>query len=220
MSTAADLAKDHDEADETGPFTFSALSPRAQKHALDKHRDINVEYDWWDFVYRDAARMAALLGINIDTWPPKSGHAGPKIYFSGFWSQGDGASFVGWYNPKPDALKLIKAECNDETLITLAERLTILNVELALDGVERMHAKITTSGHYSHSSAMQVEPETEPSGMCTSDQEKELTVCMREFADWIYAQLEAEHEYRTSDERVGEYLAELGAVFDEDGDMI
>jgi len=83
-----------------------------------------------------------------------------------------------------------------------------------------MHAKITTSGHYSHSGTMQVEPETEPSGMCTGDQEKELTACMREFADWIYKQLEAEYEYLTSDEHVGEYLTELGAVFDEDGDMI
>jgi len=130
MSTAADLAEDHNEADEAeaGPFAFSALSPRARQRALDKCRDVDVEYDWWDGVYEDAACRAALLGINIDTYPPKSGRVGPTIYFSGFWSQGDGASFVGWYNPKPDALKLIKAECNDETLIALAERLTVLNL--------------------------------------------------------------------------------------------
>ena len=41
---------------------------------------------------------------------------------------------------------------------------------------------------------------------------------MRDFADWIYKTLEAEHDWLTSDEVVDEALAE--ETFDEDGAVI
>lgn len=219
MPTIADLAEDFDEAEaeaEAGPFTFSALSKKAQQHALDKARYRDVEFDdWWGSVYEDAARMAALLGIDIDTFDKNSGRSGPTIYFTGFCSQGDGASFVGWYRPKADALTAIKAETDDKTLINIAERLTVLNVTLALwPEFERLQAKVTTSGHYSHSRTMNITVEYEPCDVNMPDVfpgisvEDELTACMREFADWIYNQLEAEHDYLTSDKTVQERLTD------------
>lgn len=206
-------------------FTFSQLSEEAQQRALDKARYRDVEWgDWWDTAYEDAARMASLLGIEIDQ---RGEHGGLAIYFSGFCSQGDGASFAGWYRPKADALAATKAETNDETLIKLAERLTALNVTLALwPELECLQAKITTSGRYSHSGMMSIAVEYMPYDIDMPDAfpgisvEDELTACMREFADWIYDQLEAEHDYFTSDEVVADRLRGDGAVFDEDGDMI
>lgn len=212
-------------SDTTVAFTFSQLSEEAQQRALDKARDREVQFDgWWDSTYEDAVRMASLLGIEIDQ---RGEHGGLAIYFSGFCSQGDGASFTGWYRPKANALAAIKAETNDETLIDLAERLTTMNVTLALwPELECLQAKITTSGRYSHSHTMSVAVEYEPYDVDMPDAfpgisvEEELTACMREFADWIYAQLEAEHDYLTSDESVADWLRGEGAVFDEDGDMI
>ena len=52
---------------------------------IEKYRDINVDHDWWDCVYDMFQEDMAQAGIEVrDTC------------FSGFWSQGDGASFTGY----------------------------------------------------------------------------------------------------------------------------
>lgn len=63
---------------------FEALSEGDKRIILDRHRDINVEYDWWDCVYSDFTEDMEAVGIYVD-----------HMYFSGFWSQGDGACFEG-----------------------------------------------------------------------------------------------------------------------------
>jgi len=207
-------------------FLFEALSEKAQQAALDRYRYCWADYDWWDNTYEDAARMAEILGIEIDKHYGKAGN-GPKIFFSGFCSQGDGACFLGWYRPKGDVLSAMKAECTDETLISLAERLTVLGVTLALyPGFEELKARITANDRYCHSGTMQFSIEYEPQGIDSFDDfpaahtDDEIESCMREFADWIYQQLEAEHDYLISDEYLKERFAEDETKFDEDGAMI
>lgn len=53
------------ETEEQTEFKFSELSEQAKDAARDANRDWNVHYDWWDYVYEDAVRMAAILGIEI-----------------------------------------------------------------------------------------------------------------------------------------------------------
>ena len=63
-------------------YSFNELSPEIQKKVLDDNRTINVNYNWHDFIY--------------DNWKEKLtsfGFINPEIYFSGFYSQGDGACF-------------------------------------------------------------------------------------------------------------------------------
>jgi hypothetical protein len=48
--------------------------------------------------------------------------------------------------------------------------------------------------------------------------EDDVTQLMRDFADWIYKNLEAEHDYLTSDECIDQYLAE--EKFDSLGQVI
>lgn len=58
------------------------------KAFLDEHRDINTGWssDWYDTVYEDfKEKMIEEYGIEVE-----------KMYFSGFWSQGDGACFEGY----------------------------------------------------------------------------------------------------------------------------
>ena len=50
--------------------------------------------------------------------------------------------------------------------------------------------------------------------------EDEVQTLLRDFADWIYARLEEEYEYRTSDEQVEESIRANEYEFDEDGDMV
>ena len=55
------------------------------KTLIDHYRHINVDhFDWWEHVYDWFQAYAKDHGIEVD-----------EMYFSGFWSQGDGACFNG-----------------------------------------------------------------------------------------------------------------------------
>lgn len=62
-------------------------------------RDHEPFGDWWDSVFEMAVEDGAERGFNIDCATRRNANgkkfADPCIYFSGFWSQGDGASWVG-----------------------------------------------------------------------------------------------------------------------------
>jgi hypothetical protein len=60
------------------------VSDELKQELLERYRDINVDYDWWDSIYDDFKVDMDIKGIHVD-----------KMYFSGFWSQGDGACFEG-----------------------------------------------------------------------------------------------------------------------------
>ena len=51
---------------------------------IEKHWDINVDHDWWDSVYHEFKLDMQTKGITVD-----------DMNFTGFYSQGDGASFTG-----------------------------------------------------------------------------------------------------------------------------
>jgi hypothetical protein len=74
---------------------FEALTKRQQDEILDKHRHYNTEHlDWWDGVYDCFKTDMADIGIDVD-----------RMYFSGFYSQGDGACFEGSVDDWPKFLE-------------------------------------------------------------------------------------------------------------------
>jgi len=42
-------------------FKFDELNEKAKSKAIEKLWDLNIEYDWWDYIYEDAKR----IGCNI-----------------------------------------------------------------------------------------------------------------------------------------------------------
>ncbi len=51
----------------TKVFPFSELSDEAKKTAVEKLYDINVDHDWWDCIFEDAARvLLELTEFDID----------------------------------------------------------------------------------------------------------------------------------------------------------
>ena len=56
----------------------------AQQALIDRYRDINTDHEWWDSTYECFKERMEAIGIEVD-----------QMYFSGFWSQGDGACFEG-----------------------------------------------------------------------------------------------------------------------------
>lgn len=64
-------------------YKFDELSKEVQEKVIQNNRDINVYDDWHDWIIEDW----------INEYIPKRGFDATNIYYSGFWSQGDGAMF-------------------------------------------------------------------------------------------------------------------------------
>ena len=65
-------------------YEYDELAEKAKQKALKKLFDINVEFDdWYTLVYEEQSEKLLKMGF-IDI----------EFAFSGFWSQGDGASFT------------------------------------------------------------------------------------------------------------------------------
>ena len=201
------------EVEEQTMFSFSELNDAAKTAARNEYRDSEyiLDYSWWGHVYEDAIRLGALLGINI---------MADDIHFSGFASQGDGASFAGTYISDRADLNKLKAEAPKDTVLhSLADQLALLQVTQRLaTGRARIEFRIYTVGRDSHSGTMRVEDIYDLVPDDDFDNSDELCVIVRRFADWIYAQLEQEHDYLISDESIDQYLNDL--TFDSSGSEV
>ena len=207
--------------EEVKVYKYEELSESAQEKAREWYREGNLDYDWWDCVYEDAERIGNLMGIEFDQKPIKlmngSFRYEPKIYFSGFWSQGDGACFEGSYSYKKGSVKAVKDYAPmDKELHRIAEQLR----DIQRKNFYQLTATVTHRGMYSHSRSTTIDvgrfkdyDEVE----MTSDAEETVSELLRDFMDWIYEQLEKEFDWLNSDEAVEESIITNEYDFLEDG---
>lgn len=214
------------EVNEQTEFTFAQLSDAAKAKARDNYRgDDYPWYEWWDSTYEDFIEVALRLGFAVDK---------KDVRFSGFWSQGDGASFAGRYACSASHSAAIKEYApKDEVLHALAERLDALQVAAQLQYERKWSASISGKpDRYYHSGCMSA-GNVMLGDLCYDDDDVELSWgpdfehaeieirdVARELADWLYRTLEKEHEYLCSDECVDQHLVESDTLYDEDGDTI
>jgi len=212
----------HERIEKLTLYYFDELSPAAKEKAREEFREGNMDYDWWENTYADVAQCAAILGIEINTRYDKNPKGetvprGPEILFSGFWSQGDGACFEGTYSWAKGCAKAIKKYApKDEELHRIGRELSSLQRKLNRSAVATMRH----SGHYYHSGCMSVDVSSDwdkaqdyvPGGW-----EDQLTKLMRDFANWIYRQLETEYDWLNADEQVDEAIMANEYEFTEDG---
>jgi hypothetical protein len=200
-------------------FDFAELSDKAKERARQWFRDLLAqESDWWDAVYDEADRFAALLGIEIDRKTIRlSGgreRQEPAIYFSGFSSQGDGACFTGRYRYAKQAPAALKSEAPlDVTLQRIATGLQAIQRRFGY----RLEARITHSDRYYHAYSTDIEVllnGEEPVDVVTA---KEVADLLRDYMNWVYRQLEQEDESRLSDENVDAGIEANEYVFDANG---
>lgn len=204
-------------------YEFSELSETAKQKAREDYTSGDYPgYNWWDGVYEDANTMAKILGLDIETSRIRMGNKGTyteiNISFSGFCSQGDGASFKGSYRYNPNAVAEMKENCNDVELIRIATELSVMQAVQRLKGCEYFSALIRQSGNYSHSNTMGFDIHDLGIDEVGDVDENQFAQLMRDFADWIYNMLEKQNDWLYSDECVDERLAE--EKFDEGGVMI
>jgi len=188
---------------------FEALSEGDKQSILDRHRDINVVHDWWDCVYDDFKADMDAIGIEVD-----------RMYFSGFWSPGDGACFEGCVRNWPLFLKslgytnevlLDHFDCNASFSVKHSghyyhENCTSFSYEFDLPTDEYMgeeeFLRLYGYGEELRDAAL-IAVLSKFDGRKLKD---EFAEAIKDHMRDLYRRLENEYEYLTSDEAVLEAL--------------
>ena len=129
-------------------YKWEELSQSAKDKA--RHHYIeNFLYDWWDSVYETAKEDGLEKGFRID-----------DIHFSGFWSQGDGASWIG----QVDICAWLRAHAPDTIGVDAL-------IALVHGGYIQNHITVTTGGsHYCHENTMSLGVLEMESGIADPDE--------------------------------------------------
>lgn len=123
-------------------YKFDELEGRAKERAATKLRDWATDHDWYENVYECAKEDGAKRGFEIE-----------DIRFSGFWSQGDGASWTGSVDVKQFVEWMLEQpEGTPEHRWIDADRHRYLClIELMKDGWVERSVNVTRNGyHYVH----------------------------------------------------------------------
>lgn len=212
---------------------YSQLDTKAKERARAAWREASYHDEWWDHVYDDAATVGARLGIHIGTnvtRTVKGVHVEkPDINFEGFYTQGCYASFGGVLHVEQlneCAARVQEYASLSEELLALTEQgqkiydmIVAHHVKNRLDeDVDDLHApectptmKIFITNRSGQTSVIDEDLATEVSD--------EVDKYVRDFADWIYLQLEAEYDHIESDEYTIESIEANEPDFDEDGNL-
>jgi len=223
---------------ETVYKTIDEWDEDTQKTIIKKHKDINTKYDgWWQFTYEQQAEKLKERGFDVydvvfrdekkynsetGKWE-KTGKTIPEtifnISFSGFWSQGDGASFT---TDSVDIIKWLEYKNNPKYSRILKLLQNNSSSELYYS------AKIIRESRYVHERSTTLYINWEPykvydmpnvySLLC--DIEKEMEEDVVDLSQEIYKALEEEYEYMSSDEVVKETLIANQYEFDENGERL
>ena len=214
------------ESEEERDYSFDELSPEAKKHAIDSNRDYSIEgYDWWDGIIEGFVEDMEEIGLeNVD----------PQ--FSGFYSQGDGASFTArvrdnekflnsiGLNPIDSLTKgKIGKEKVDKAIKELAE-----NIYITIQRNDNRHYH-----HNTVSANVEVDGEDEIEldlgiGMVINIDvqaqcdllEPKITEWARSRSQQLYRDLETYFEELQSDENIEADLKSGGHRFDAEGNMV
>lgn len=211
--------------EEKTEFKFSELSEKAKENALRDYAENGMHHEWWEFTYDDYKEKCEAAGFS-----------NPKFAFSGFWNQGDGASFSCEFNfTGEQALKYLTA-ADQAAYHVLCAKFRFEGEEAPVLGlIGRINNR---DNHYCHENCMSVEndtvsidepdaPSAELSGM-VSDFADSIGMApfaailddARDIARQLYRDLEEEYFYQTSEEQVAEASEANDWLYDENGDLI
>ncbi len=205
---------------QTNVFTFDELDERAKERARDWWREANAgETFQFKYIIDDAAEVLKILGFELKTRdiPLMSGKTRAEvcIYWSGFCSQGDGASFEARYKYKSGSAQAVRAYApKDERLHKIADRLQAIQKSFFY----KLFADIFTRGNYTHEYAMQINADYEKDETRDiSEAEADILECARDLARWIYKNLDEQNDYMNENEYIDECLITNEYTFTETG---
>lgn len=206
---------------QTDVYKYAELSDSAKEKARDWFRTIsNDDYFFSECVIEGAATIAELFGLDIRQTRKNcmdgSYRYEPTVYWSGFWSQGDGAAFDGNYKYKKGALKAVKEYApQDAELRRIVKGLC----DIQKKNFYRLTAKCTASGWNDNCQSVETYYSGDDYRNIGRDRE-DVSDYLKDFANWIYRQLEKEYEYQNSDEQVTESIIANEYEFTEQGEIV
>lgn len=214
---------------EVNLYKFNELYDTAKEKAREWYKS-GLEVDF-DHVIDDFETIGGMLGIEFGftTVPLLAGgfRHKPKIFFTGFYSQGDGACFEGTYSYAEDACKNIREHApQDEELHRIADKLNLIQGYYA----NKVRASITHHGRYYHEHSVEITTSIED-GLDLDDDGNQVETllmdadsdslidCLRDLMRWLYKRLDTENTYQHSDEVVDESIIANEYEFTEDGNI-
>lgn len=215
-------------------YKYDELSKNAQAKARDWWRESASCDDFWsEYVIDEAVQVGNAMGFTFADWsvPTHGGgvHIKPRIYWSGFYTQGSGACFEATWRAsdvKPGGVKALGwGPCEDTTRIhDIAADFEALAAEHPTLVFKTKHRD-----RYYHSNSVDFEFwETRKSDSDTGEELDEYdwveddveSLCKgnaRAFMDYIYDMLKKSYEDYVSDETVADTIIANEYEFDEDG---
>lgn len=203
---------------------YPELSQTAKDRALADHAG-TLDYEWWECTFDDFVEVCKVMGVEV----ARDQHNAHDIVFSGFWSQGDGATFAGQIvlNSVAGAETRIRAYApQDETLHGIAARLeqavTLFQTTVSLIDTEDETDVPTMFITYSHRSHTQQLGEGDYAAIADNlvEELEELIATATEetnaLSRWLYQTLETEYTYPTGEES----LIDREEEFDESGVLL
>lgn len=188
---------------------MSEIDPKRKEALIDKHRYTNVDYDdWWDCVYSLFREDMAALGIRVD-----------DMQFSGFCSQGDGASFTGYVvhedvfldkhpalkDDRPMMLKLMKEFGGSVNISISRISYQYAHENTVTADVECDHFWDVCDGSDPLRMAVLEKWDEELDGEL-ADLQPAVREIIRDYCRDLYRRLEDEYDHLTSDEVVWETI--------------
>lgn len=187
---------------EVNLFEFNELTEKAQLNAINNNREINTDFEWYE--------------PTTEEWLcelPLKGFEATKIYFSGFYSQGDGLMFeyIGINNViVEDFLNTLNLSTDEKTLI-------LNNIIISAEGKHR--------GQYYHEKSVNHDiyieannPDNEELiNKISGDLESYIISEYQQICRQYYRELNKYCDYLTSDEAIKETLIANEYFFKENG---
>ena len=195
-------------------YEFNELSEAAKEKARNWWRECNNDDTFWSECTIDEAKeQGENMGLDID-----------KVYFRGFWSQGDGACYTGTWSASCVKVGETAKGWGDSPATTEIKRIAAEFEQFAKAWPESSFS-VKHSGHYSHefctdfnvSLGEDADNNEEVSPEQWREASDSLIETARDYMRWIYRQLEKEYEYQNSDECIDENLTGNSYTFKEDG---
>lgn len=194
-------------------YKYNELSDKAKEKARDWWRNASCGETYWsECVIDEVKEQGAFMGLDIE-----------NVYFSGFWSQGDGACFEGsWRAGSVNAAKVADGwgDCKETQEI---KAIAASFAELAKAWPEAGF-KVKHRGHYSHENCTDFDVELGDNAQGESGYEGEideaesaLIETAKKLMRWTHRQLEKAYEDYNSDENIAGNIEANNYEFTVDG---
>jgi len=177
---------------------FSEMTKDEQREAIEavRNSDSYLDYNWYEGTDDDFKAILETIGFYE-----------PETRFSGFSSQGDGASFKGYYSYETGSVQAIEAYApKDEELQRITKEFKAIQAKACYD----IEFVLTYShSNYVHENTMHIEARSRRGNIKeeTAEQyEDELLQLCKDLAGWYYKKLEADYDYLNSDECIMEHI--------------